>query len=276
MCRHKSTMRFFFSSLVAAIVSLSAVGSASAAPPFVERRQTLTPRTYAFDGAFGLGKYDDGPGVSGMGAGANVELAAGVKEHIELGFALGMRYGTDGKRGAADDYAKLVDWRTFGRDGDRAFLPEVRFKSEVLDLPVVELSLELRAGLSVADVPPGSVAVGTTRPSIRLGAPVSAHIGTIARVDSGAFVRLVFANDTRSGILFPLELWFQPTNRIFVGPHGGILLSSPGGNASFQLGLGGGYQIAESVDLKGQLLAPAVNDGLSHWGVGLGVQLRVE
>lgn len=269
-------MRLFLSSLALGTTISLVATRAAAAPPYVERRQTLAPQTYAFDGAFGVARYDYGPGVSGTGAGANVELGAGVKEHIELGFALGMRFGTDGKRGAADDYARLVDFRTFGRDGDRTFLPEVRFKSEVLDLPVVELSLELRAGLNVADVAPGRFGPGTTRPGLRLGAPVSVHLGNIARLDSGVFARLVFAEDTRTGILFPADVWFQATPKLFVGPHAGILLSNPGSTTSIQLGAGGGYQVADSVDLKAQFLFPAVNDSMSNFGLGVGVQLRVE
>src|SRR4029079_7616334 len=127
--------------------------------------------------------------------------------------------GNDGQFAAADNYARLSDYRTFGVDGYPAFTPEVRFRSQIVDAPWFELSLDLRAGISVNDVPPRAGGDGKTRPAVRGGVPVSFHILKYVRIDSGAFVRLVFADDTRSGLLFPAEVWVQPIPKFWFGPH---------------------------------------------------------
>jgi hypothetical protein len=269
--------------LLLAIVGVATLPqTANAAPPFVERRQTLPGGNVSFDGAFGIGHYNTGPGSEGVGPGASLDIGFGLKQYFELGFGLGMRFGNDGQFAAADNYARLSDYRTFGVDGYPAFTPEVRFRSQIVDAPWFELSLDLRAGISVNDVPPRAGGDGKTRPAVRGGVPVSFHILKYVRIDSGAFVRLVFADDTRSGLLFPAEVWVQPIPKFWFGPHAGLLLSKPARDLyrepseSIQLGMIVGYSVASSVDLKANFMFPQIDDGTTAWGAGVGVQLRVE
>ncbi len=273
--REITTVRIIPSLAAASALSLSA-GLASAAPPLVERRQTVPAKEVDVDAALGVARFDLGPGTTGTGAGGNFDIGIGLKQHLELGVSLGMRFGTDGKFSSADNYAKLADYRTFGADGNATFTPEVRLKSQVVDLSAFEFSLELRGGLSVGDSPPQALGEGTTRPSLRGGAPIALHVGSILRLDSGVFARVVFANQVRTGVLLPAELWIQPTSKFWVGPRTGLLISSPGGGTDVQAGLGVGYQVTSAIDLKAGFLLPAVDKTTENWGVGVGAQFRVE
>lgn len=267
MARMKKT---FFASTVACA---SLFGSAAdAAPSFVDRRQTLAPLHFAFDGALGIGHYDTGlptDAASGTGPGLNLELGVGIVHHLELGFREGIRFGTEGKTARAAGYARLYDWKSFDTGGQALTNPEALVRGQLIDLEVVELSLEGRLVLPFAT---------NTRVGTMFGVPLSFHLGRIVRLDTGGYVHIVFDSQTSNAIVLPLDLWFQVTDRFWLGPRAGFVLDNPGSDTHIPLGMGLGYQFASWGDFKAGFLFPAVDrpQGGSNFGVGAGVQLRIE
>ena len=260
-------MRFAAFAVGLAAITLASA-SALAAPPYVDRRQTLPPVNFAFDMALGVGHYDYGR-PTGTGPGLNLELGVGIIRHLELGFRHGVRFGNEGRFAAADHYARLYDWKTFETGGSTFTNPEARIRGQLVDLDVVELSLEGRVVLPFA--------TGTDF-GLMFGVPLSFHLGSIVRLDTGGYIQLVTRDGTPNAIILPFDAWFQITERFWMGPRVGFVLRNPGGATDIPVGFGLGYQFARFGDFKAGMLFPAVDDprGGSNWGVGAGVQLRIE
>lgn len=259
--------------LACVVVGLALPTPAFAAPDYVDRRQTLPPVTFAFDLGLGVGHYDRGSvfgaGRDGTGAGTNLELSIGIIRHLELGFRHGIRFGDEGRIAGADRYGRLYDWKTFAT-GDRPFTnPEARIRGQLVDLEVVELSLEGRLVLPF---------VPTTRVGAMFGVPLSFHLGRIARIDTGGYVAVQFYDRTPNSLILPIDVWFQLTHRFWLGPQTGVVLDNPGSNTRVPLGMGLGYQFASWGDFKAGFLFPAIDrgEGTSNFGLGAGVQLRIE
>lgn len=255
---------------VATFVILTSLGAAAdAAPPYVDRRQTLAPLNFAFDLGLGVGHYDYGRGLAGTGPGGQFELGIGIIRHLELGFRQGARFGAEARAAGADTYARLYDWKTFDNGVSTFTNPEARIRGQLVDLEVVELSLEGRLVLPFAR----NTDVGTM-----FGVPLTFHLGRIARLDTGGYVQLVFNSATANAIVVPIDVWFQLTDHFWLGPQSGFVLANPGSNTRIPLGMGLGYQFASFGDFKAGFMFPAVDDqnGSSNFGVGAGVQLRIE
>lgn len=260
-----------FATSLAALAALTfAPAMAWAAPDWVDRRQTLTPVSFAFDLGLGVGHYDGGRPFVGTGAGTNLELSIGIIRHLELGFRQGIRFGDEGRLASADRYGRLYDWKTFDTGGSVFTNPEARVRGQLVDLEIIELSLEGRLVLPF---------VPQTRVGAMFGVPLSFHLGRIARIDTGGYVAVVFADGrVPNGLIVPIDVWFQVTNKFWLGPQTGVVLDNPGNDTRIPLGMGLGYQFASFGDFKAGFMFPAVDrtGGGSNFGFGAGVQLRIE
>src|SRR5580700_3856642 len=117
-------MRHAVAAVLAAASMALLVSEAQAAPPWVERRETLPGGNWAFDVGLGVGHVP-----YRTAAGVNMEMAVGVTEHVEIGLRTGLRLGDDADRGVhADEYGRLFD-RQYFNGGDSAVAnPELRVR----------------------------------------------------------------------------------------------------------------------------------------------------
>ncbi len=250
---------------------LAPARKAAAAPPWVDRRLTPPAGDWAFDFGLGLGHVGDGGEASAVGV--NAEIAVGLTSRVELGVRSGVRFGDPGERAIrADQYGRLFDRQTFGTGSEIVANPEVRLRGALVRGDVVELALE---GRLVAPFEDG------TRAGALFGVPLAFHLGDRVRLDTGPYVPVLFTDpDAYFEVRLPLDVWIQASSRVWVGIMTGLVLSQPGKNVShadLSLGLGLGYQVTHSVDLKAMFLFPSVNGGGGRdFGAGAGVEFRVE
>lgn len=261
--------RFAAGALVSAAVVLVA-GDALAAPPWVDRRDTLFAGWWAFD--FGLGIGHD-PGPDRASPGINMEMAVGLTDRVELGVRTGLRFGDGADRAIEpDNYGRLFDRQYF--DGGASVLanPEVRVRGAVVRGDVAELALE---GRFIVPVDPDTVA------GAEFGMPLALHLGDRVRLDTGFWLPTTFSNPAILGISAPLDVWFQITPRLWLGPMTGLywpdVTHNPPVNQPFvSMGFGLGYAITHYLDFKTMFLFPALNEDSRIFGVGAGVQIRIE
>ena len=255
--------------LAAAIAATTAVPTrAEAAPPWVDRHLTMPSGTWAFDLGLGVGHVpaprDD------TGVGVNLEMAVAIVDRVELGLRTGLRPGDDGVRGIeSDNYGRLFDRQYF--DGGAGVLsnPEFRVRVAILRGPVVDLGVE---GRIIIPVDPGDA-------GLEPGLPLAFHLGDRVRFDTGVWLPIIAGRDPAAGISVPLDIWFQITGRLWLGPMTGIRALRLGGNApnaAVSIGFGLGYQITRFLDFKTMLLLPDISDESRIFGVGAGVQIRIE
>jgi hypothetical protein len=261
--------------LACATAALTVASAASAAPPWVERHLTLPGGDFAFD--FGLG-IAHGPAPSDTSSvGMNVEAAVGLTSHLELGIRTGLRFGDAFDRGLhPDEYARLFD-RQYVDGADDAFAnPEIRLRGALLDGPVVDLGLEGRLFVPVeGDAFPGR----PNQAAAEFGMPLAFHLGDSVRLDTGVYVPLLFGYATPFGLSVPVDVWFQVTHRLWLGPMTGLQIVRVGDDQTLtyaSMGFGLGYQVARFVDFKTMFLFPELNQDSSVFGVGAGVQIRIE
>jgi len=250
------------------VASVLSARAAAAAPPWVDRHITLPEHDWAFD--FGLGiARDYAPPTSPTGVGVNIEGAVSPVSGLELGFRTGLRVGDDGRVTHADDYGRLFDRQTFDTSNAAVANPELRVRGAVVRSEVVELALEGRAFLPVnAGAHFGAM----------FGVPILFHLGDRARIDTGVYVPVTFTTPIDTYFSAPIDLWFQPTAKLWLGPMSGVVFHSVNNHVSVPLGFGLGYQFTHALDLKTQILFPSINDnqGTQSFGVGVGLQVRVE
>jgi hypothetical protein len=253
-----------------AVCAFSLVASQSlAAPRWVARSITLPRHDWAFDFGLGVGHFDapDPP----TGVGLNVEIAVGVTRHLELGVREGFRFGAEGRATRADEYGRLFDRQTFGTNHDDLANPEFRMRGALVDGPVVELALEGRAALPIEN---GSEL------ALEFGMPVWFHLGRSVRLDTGVFVPIAFYEPTLFSVSAPLDVWIQCSPALWLGPMTGVRVTHQGSadRTDVSLGFGLGYSLGRTADLKTMALAPGINHerGARNFGVGIGLQLRIE
>ena len=265
--------------ITAGAIALGWSASASADKPFVDRPLTLPILHMSADAGVGFGQFQslstDAAGVThptGMhiGWGSNVEGAVGLPFVGELGVRFGFRFGQDGADAGADHFARLFDPIVDGPGRDPFANPEIRLRGTLLDLEVVQLGLETRAILPIADSPDFALTPGV---------PVRVHLPTLARIDTGVWVPIAFASNTGFSVDVPAQLFFQ-VGSAFFGPLTGFRYNDPGvGGTSVDVpaGLGGGYTLGGILDLKVQVRTERIND--SNWtqfiGGGVGAGLRL-
>jgi hypothetical protein len=218
---------------------------------------------------FGIGHVPDrtGPGL-------NFDFAVGLTRSLELGFRTGFRFGNAGQITRADEYGRMFDTETYGVGNDQVANPEARLRWGIIEGSVGELGLEGRAYLPVEN---------GTRFGVMFGMPVALHLGSGARLDSGVFVPVLFYDPTRTVVSIPIRLWFQTTDRLWLGPMSGVRFhSDPGNYTQVLLGFGLGYQFARFADFKTEFLFPYINGdpdtggGARSFGVAAGIELRIE
>jgi hypothetical protein len=254
--------------LVATSMTLVA-SEARAAPPWVERRETLPGGNWAFDVGLGLGHVPDR-----TAAGVNMEMAVGLTEHVELGVRTGLRLADDQSRGIEpDNYGRLFDRQYFDGGASPVANPELRVRWGFLSGSVAEIGLE---GRFIAPIEAGTYA------GMAPGLPIALHLGDSVRLDTGVWMPFIFGpNHTAVGISVPVDIWIQVTSRVWLGPMTGLAspdISPPFGNSItlVSMGFGVGYQITHYLDFKSMFLFPGLNQDSRYFGVGAGVQIRIE
>jgi hypothetical protein len=249
----------------AAVMSLTWAGAARAADPWVDRHIVLPRHDWAFDFGLGIG-HTAFPERDSTGVGFNIEGAVAVTSHLELGLRTGIRAGTDGQLTRADEYGRLFDRQTFDPGGDTLANPEFRIRGAIVEGRVVDFGLEGRVVLPVSR---------GTHVGLMFGVPLAFHLGRSVRLDTGAYVPIIFDPRTNVAVSLPLNVWIQASNRVWLGP---MVDTRIGDDVHFELGFGLGYQISSALDFKTMLMFPQIDDlgGARQFGVGAGLQVRIE
>lgn len=250
----------------------TAAGRAEAAPPWVERHLTMPSGTWAFDLGLGVGHIDAPRDNTAVGL--NLEAAVAI-DRVELGVRTGLRPGDEFARGIeADNYGRLFDRQYFDGGANVLANPEFRVRVAILRGPVADLAVE---GRVIIPIDPGNA-------GLEPGLPLAFHLGDRVRLDTGVWLPIVVGQDSPVGISVPLDIWFQITHRLWLGPMTGIAASRLGAappppfrnNAYVSFGFGLGYQITHFLDFKTMLLFPDISDNANVFGLGAGVQIRIE
>jgi hypothetical protein len=255
---------------LAAVAVLVSATQASAAFPWVDRRETLPEHDWAFDFGLGVGHADYGRNYAPTGVGLNLEMAVSPIHRLELGFRTGIRAGNEARAVQADAYGRLFDRQTFGTYNDVVADPEVRVRGAVVETRVFELGLEGRVFLPVE---------AGSRAGTMFGLPLWFHFGGRVRLDTGVYVPVIFAPQVDTYISAPIDVWIQCTQALWLGPMGGFVFHNANNRVDVPLGFGLGYQFTRTLDLKTQVLFPAINQpqGASQaFGFGVGIQVRIE
>lgn len=258
--------------IVAALVAGAALlwpRESSAAPPWVDRRMTPGAGQWDFDFGLGIGHvpYDSAAGI-------NMELGVGLTDRVELGVRSGIRFGDDEERGIhADQYGRLFD-RQYFDGGDQVLAnPEIRVRWAFLEGSIGEMGLEGRFIVPLE---------GGTYAGLEPGLPIALHLGDRVRLDTGVWMPMVFTNPAVLGLSIPLDVWIQATRRLWLGPMTGVAVNDINGAVpndqvtSVSLGFGLGYQITRYLDFKTMFLFPELNQDSRVFGVGAGIQIRIE
>jgi hypothetical protein len=240
---------------------------ADAAPPWVDRHLTLPPGDWAFNFGIGIGHVpaprDD------TAVGFNLEMAVAI-DRVELGVRTGLRAGDEAERSIAPDgYGRLFDRQYFDGGTGVAADPEVRVRVAILRGPVADLAVEGRV----------IVPVSSNNAGVEPGLPLAFHFGRRVRLDTGVWLPIVAGEALPVGISAPLDLWFQITHRLWLGPMTGVVIAPVGANpstADWSLGFGLGYQFSHAFDFKTMFLFPALNQDSRVFGTGAGIEVRVE
>jgi len=261
---------------------------------------TLPQHDWAFDLGFGIAHIPNNPADPNdsfghsLGQGFNIEAAVAVGSAVQLGLRTGLRFGNPARfngPAGADAYGRPFDTETYGTGTNELANPEFYVRGALVRGGVVELGLEGHIYTPLG----GELGV-------MLGIPLTFHIGSVARIDTGAYLPFYFgvrigqegdANvPARAIISLPLHLWFQLTNELWLGPLLGVrffdcpdrFYSDCGDRVSLPLGFGLGYQISRVLDFKTQMIFQDVANGKypsepsrgAYWGLGAGVEVRVE
>lgn len=255
---------------VASAIALFA-GDVLAAPPWVDRRDTLLGGQWAFDFGLGIGHA---PEPDRAAAGINLEMAVGLTDRVELGVRTGLRFGDDGDRSIEPDgYGRLFDRQYFDGGASTLANPEFRVRGAVVRGDVAELALE---GRFIVPVDPNTGA------GLEFGLPLALHLGDRVRMDTGAWFPIVTGTPAYLGISAPLDVWIQITPRLWLGPMTGLQWydvthnPAPLNQPFVSMGFGLGYSITHYLDFKTMFLFPELNEDSRIYGLGAGVQIRIE
>jgi len=248
--------------------------AASAAPPWVDRTITLPRLVFAGNVGLGFGVAHTPP-RDFFGPGLNLEGAIGVTDRIELGLRTGIRLTDDARATGADAYGRTFFHETYGTNADSVANPEFHIRWAAYSGNVVEVGLDGRAYLPIEN---GS------RFGLMFGVPLAFHVGNSVRIDTGAYVPVVFYNHNFAALDVPGYFWFQISDRLWLGPLTALRFINPGGpgnvpgsHTDLLLGFGLGYQVANAIDLKTWILFPAINQdsGARNFGFGVGLEFRI-
>jgi hypothetical protein len=171
-----------------------------------------------------------------------------------------------------DTYGRLFDQQTFDTGAEVVANPEFRVTGAIVRDTVFELALEGRLVMPLAR---------GTGAGLLFGVPMAFHLGSIVRLDVGAYTPVVFYdfNDvfsTRIGLSVRADVWIQATDRFWLGPMVGLefgpLASPNGDNGNAFLGFGLGCQVTHALDFKAMALAYE----FGTLGIGAGFQVRID
>jgi hypothetical protein len=231
---------------------------------------------FAGDVGVGIGhqRFDRGPfdDLTRTGVGMNLEGSLGVTDRLELGLRTGFRFGQPEDRSTRpDNYARTLWTETWGTGTATVANPEFRLRWVAHSGSVAEVGLDGRIFMPVEN---------GTRFGLMFGVPLAFHLASFMRIDTGAYIPIVFYSPTFNGITIPAYFWFQPSEKLWLGPMLSVrFIDTPGAGsheASLLLGFGLGYQVASAVDLKTMILFPQVdNDFAREIGAGFGAQFRI-
>lgn len=257
-------------SLAVSAALAAASTTAHAAEPWVDRPNTLPRLTFAGNAGLGVVHLGAGP-LDETGAGVNLEGAFGVTDRLELGLRTGVRIGDGGRFTSADAYGRTLQTETYGTRADTFANPELRVRGNLVRTSIFELALEGRVFMPFETA---------SRFGAMFGVPLALHLGSFVRIDTGAYVPVVFTDPAGTVFSVPAYVWFQPTDRLFLGPMFGARFVNAGTTTSredFLLGFGLGYAATSFLDLKTMLLFPRINgtEGGRNVGVGFGVEIRI-
>jgi hypothetical protein len=194
----------------------------------------------------------------------------GVTGQLQIGLRTGMRVGTEARSAGADRYARPFDTETYGTGRDSLANPELHVRGAVVRGEVADLALEGRVFLPFET---------GTHVGMMFGLPVLLHLGAFARIDTGIYVPVVLSDPVQTWVSFPFHLWFQVNRELWLGPILGVQIANPGSDVHLPLGFGLGYSFTRYLDLKTWLLFPQIEQtggAGDMWGLGAGVQLRIE
>ncbi|CAN5609064.1 hypothetical protein BH09MYX1_BH09MYX1_27010 [soil metagenome] len=266
----------FAAALLAAgiVTSLGTVASADA-PAWVERRVVPDSKIAgSLDLGFGLGSNvrREGPNdIRYTGVGWNIEGAISFLRRIEIGLRVGLRAPNPGGEIAqADSFARPFDRNSLYGAGyglDTFSNPELRVRGKLVDTGGFELALE------------GRIVAPFAQPHYfyhYFGVPMAFHAG-IFRADIQPGIGLGFSNPLFFVLSVPVNLWFQVTRKVFLGPLTGVRVYDrdyynglPGGGPfDIMLGFGVGVSFTPWFDLKSQFLFERINGGAQWFGAGV-------
>jgi hypothetical protein len=253
----------------AAAIAVALVSSgARAAPPWVERPLTLPATNWAFDLGLGIAHAPGPPDVGA--AGINLEAALGVTDRVELGLRTGLRFGDVGDRALEpDNYGRLFDRQYVAGRDDVLANPELRVRGALLRGPVAELGLEGRL----------FVPIEGNQAALEFGVPIALHLGDSVRIDTGVYVPMLLDYTPPFGFILPIDLWVQLTPKLWLGPMVGfdvVRFDNDRTLNEVSMGFGVGYQILKYLDFKSMFLFPELNQDSRIFGLGAGVQIRIE
>src|SRR5579883_2916238 len=146
---------------------------------FVDRPIALGTLHAQFEAGLGLGQYADPTTGQKWGSGANLEAGIGLPFFGELSVRAGYRFGDPGKLAdpsglgvrpnglGGDYYARPFDHESSNFGTDPWSNPEIRLRGQLFDLEVVQVGLETRFIVPLAN---------GTEFSASPGAPVRIHI----------------------------------------------------------------------------------------------------
>jgi hypothetical protein len=260
--------------LLGVCLAATAARDAAAAPPWVDRSLTLPSGDWAFD--LGVGMAAPPPANAGL----NLEMGVGITSRIELGVRTGLRFGDGFARDEHPDaYGRLFDLQTFDQGGEAVANPEVRLRGALVRGAVGEVALE---GRVVLPFEPG------TDVGLLFGVPIALHLGDRVRLDTGGYVGTIVGRrggptfpfvgrpgGTTFALSVPVDVWIQATSRFWLGPISDFVIDSDG-NGTAVIGLGLGYQITHAIDFKAMALFPIPDRDIENWGIGAGLQFRIE
>ncbi|MGH7284116.1 MAG: hypothetical protein ACRELY_21535 [Polyangiaceae bacterium] len=271
---------------LAGFVALSFIPRAAHADDegsWVDRKQTLPPLVIAVDGGLGIAHWSAG-NIGGTGFGLNGEGSIGIIPHFTAGArVIGINFSDDAKFSNAAGYASTFDMQNafpfFFSGADTFSNPELWARYEFLDMPNVEVSGEGRIYVPFAS---------DSRFVVMAGLPVAIHLPQTLRVDTGAYFALGGYAGTLVYFHAPANVWFNVTEKLFLGPMTGISFFSiangpgAGGNNSqtlLNLGFGGGYTVLPELDIKVvPIFWPGINvdNGVGNFGFSAGIEYRID
>lgn len=98
------------------------------------------------------------------------------------------------------------------------------------------------------------------------GIPLVLHVGNQVRVDLAALLHVRFNEDSPLDLMFPFELAFNLSPRVFLGPETGIVVANFD-DVLVPLGFFVGYTFGSLGDLRGEVRLPNISDAFDAFQI---------